>query len=121
MSISDDAGLGFSQRLLLENAGYDLDSAESDGPLSASFVQSFDAAILCQSVSGDTALKLTERLRRCNPGIRILRVNVQAIEPDSCYDVVYDSLMGPQRFLEAVGRMLKGIETNGASAPPVTD
>jgi hypothetical protein len=119
LSISDDAGLGLSRRLLLENAGYALDSIESDGPLTAPYVRSFDAAILCQSVGRECALKLMETLRRYHPGIRILRINLQTIEPDSCYDGICDSLTGPQRFLDAVRRMLTGSEENGASAPPV--
>jgi hypothetical protein len=119
LSISDDAGLGLSRRLLLENAGYDPDSARSDSVFTPAYVQSFDAVILCQSVSPDSALELTEKLRQYNPGIRILRVNLQAIEPDSGYDEICDSLTDPKRFVEAVGRVLDGIPKNGASVPSV--
>jgi hypothetical protein len=119
LSISEDAGLGLSRRLLLENAGYDLDSAGSGSVFTPSYVRSFDAAILCQSVSRDSALELTERLRRYNPEIRILRVNLQAFEPDSGYDGICDALTDPQRFVEAVGRMLKRIPKGDASAQSV--
>ena len=121
LSIRDDAGLGLSRHLLLENAGYDLDSSESNCPLTAPFVRSFDAAILCHSVSRESALKLTQSLRRHNPGIRILRVNLQASEPDCSFDGTCDSLAGPQRILNAVEQMLKGIEKNRVSAPPIAD
>lgn len=119
LSISDDPGLGLSRRLLLENAGYHLESVASDSVLTPSYARSFDAAVICQSVNPDSALQWTAKLRRYHPGIQILRVNLQAIEPDSCFDGVCDALTDPRRFLEAVGRMLTRIPEDSASAPPI--
>jgi hypothetical protein len=107
LSISDDGGLGQSRQLLFENAGYISVTVDSTIPLSVSYVRSFDAAIVCQSLSRESAARLAERLRRYNPDIRILRICLMASETDACYDGICDSLAGPRRLLNAIGQILK--------------
>jgi hypothetical protein len=107
LSVSDDAGLGESRRLLLEGAGYMAAAVDSNSALSVPFVRAFDAAIICQSVPREHAARLDERLRRYNPAIRILLISLLETHPGICYDGICDSLGGPTTLLRAIEEMLR--------------
>jgi hypothetical protein len=108
LSISDDPGLGESRQLVLESAGYVATTVESHSPLGVAFVRTFDAAIVCQSLNPDCAVRLAERLHRYHPGIRVLRIRLYASDHHIGYDGTCDTLAGPEKLLESIEEMLMG-------------
>ncbi|MGB6686241.1 MAG: response regulator [Terracidiphilus sp.] len=107
LSISDDDGLRMSRELVLESDGYELESLSSNGHLAVAKVQSFEIAIVCQSVDGGRATRLAEMLRCYNPSIRILRIGRDSFQFDPYYyDVGCDAIAGPRALLNAVKSLL---------------
>ena len=107
LSISDDETLGETRQLLLESAGYLVVTVGSHLPLGVTFVRAFDAAILCRSLHSDCAVRLSERLHRYHPQIRVLRIRRMIPELNAGYDGVCDTLTGAEHLLQSLGEILR--------------
>jgi hypothetical protein len=118
LSISDDSGLGESRQLILESAGYAAATVDSRSPLGVAFVRTFDAAIVCQSLNPDCAVRLADRLHRYHPAIRILRIRLIQSDLDVGYDGICDTLAGPMNLLNTIEEILKGKRRDGSLVRP---
>lgn len=103
LSICDDDGIRFSRDLVLRHEGYEVESVPSNEKLDAARIRSFQIAVLCHSLSPHRAAEIAFMLRRCNPGIGILRVHAIRSVVDHVYDVDCEVLPGPGQLLDAIG------------------
>jgi hypothetical protein len=78
----------------------------------------FDAAIVCQSLNPDCAVRLAERLHRYHPGIRVLRIRLYASDHHIGYDGTCDSLAGPEKLLESIQEILMGEQRGNSLVRP---
>ncbi len=75
LSICDHGRLRSSRERVLKSAGYDVDSISSDEFLRFCQVRSSSLAIICKTVSPESAVRLESLLPRYNPDIRILHLD----------------------------------------------
>ncbi len=121
LAISDYEGLRTSREELLQRAGFHVESVPGNVRLDGSWVETFDLAILCQSIDPSRVSKITQSLRRANPNILIVRINPTqaAMAAHTPFDVELEGLSGPQgllRAIELMGERMRDCQSTGS--PP---
>jgi hypothetical protein len=106
LSICDDDMVRSTRELVLRKDGYEIVSIPSNALLSVPEIRRFDVAVICHSVPPARAMGLVERLRRCKPEIRLLKINPRLPRVDSYYEVDSEVLAGPGVLLNGVRELL---------------
>lgn len=106
LSICDDEHLAWSRRLVLENAGLEVESCDSETALIECQAKSFHVAILCHSIPHTQKCALTKELRRLFPDIQIIGHICPSEVPDPAWDLECDVCDGPAGLVQAVESLL---------------
>src|SRR4051794_19980225 len=106
LSICDNDLVRSARELVLRKDGYEIVSISSNDLLGVPEIRRFDVAVICHSVPPARAMALVERLRRCKPEIRLLRVNPRVPGVDPYYHVDSEVLAGPGALLRGVKGLL---------------
>lgn len=108
LSVGDDPHLLRTRHLVLESAGYEVQSVPGDAAAEADVLSTIDLAILCHSVEEHQAARVISSLRKVNPSLPIIRLTTAAVRQQSSRDEVAVSCApdGPRRLLTQVHSML---------------
>jgi DNA-binding response OmpR family regulator len=104
--IGDDDGLRVSCGLIFRSDGYEVEALTSRALLEESQMQSFDAAVICQSINAEAAARIAATLRSYASHIRILRMRARWDPEESNYDQVFEMSMGPGALRQTIGALL---------------
>jgi CheY-like chemotaxis protein len=105
LSIGNDPILLYSRRLVLETAGYIVDSMTAHAPVAEAQLSGFDLVIICHSVPDEIMGQIVATISRVNPQTPVLLVarleNLEHVSP-------LRELVSPRpaAILQAVARQL---------------
>jgi hypothetical protein len=76
LSIGEDTILLYSRRLILETAGYSVESARGDlGTIQQTLLRKFDLILLCHSINEDVVNHIVEASTRIAPQTSLLQIS----------------------------------------------
>jgi hypothetical protein len=103
--------------MLLKSAGYEVVSLPADADLTKAAAGSA-VAVLCHSFLPYQAANLAQKLRECNPAIRVLEIT--AYDRGRCEIVDAECCMynGPRTFLETVASLVPSAVPTAISGEP---
>ena len=115
LAISDYDALRMSREQVLRLEGFQVESVSSLQLFEDAWVNSFDVAVVCQSVAPSRAARIANRLRQSNPNIALLRINPGQgnAEAPSLFDFELEGLAGPRGLLNAIESIGRGMGNGG--------
>lgn len=102
LSIGDDENLLLSRELILRKQGYEVTSMASNDFLQKKLSDTFDVAVISQSVTCPRAARVADLLRQQHPQARILRIQPTRACAENYYDLHCEACANPYTFLNAV-------------------
>jgi hypothetical protein len=105
LSIGDDEDLLNTRQMVLESAGFRVQSIAGTGTIEEAGVQVIDLALICHTIPAEQAFTTARFLKRINPAITILHLcNACGGRPSNPGRI---ASYGPQQFLTKVNKALQ--------------